>query len=78
MQTRGKMDYNSMSRTELESVLDHLQRNLEEMEEMIVFDYNFTSAHIGGHRVKKDEERLAKLKDEISRVQRLLYAKNGQ
>ncbi len=70
------MDYNSMSGTELESVLYHLERNLEDMEEIIVFDYNFTSSHIGGHQVKKDEERLVKLKDEISRVQRLLHAKN--
>ena len=72
------MDYNLMPRTELESLLDHLQRGLEDMEETIAFDYTFTSAHIGGHRVKEDEERLAKLKDEISRVQQLLYAKNGQ
>ncbi len=48
-----------MSRAELESVMDHLQRNLEDIEEMIEFDYNFTSAHISGHRVKKDEERIA-------------------
>ena len=72
------MDYDSMSRIALESVLDHLQRNLEDLEETIRFDYNFTSAHIGGHRVKKDEEGLAKLKEEISRVQVILYSKNGQ
>ncbi len=67
-----------MSRAELESVMDHLQRNLEDIEEMIEFDYNFTSAHISGHRVKKDEERIAELKDNISQVQRILYAKYVQ
>ena len=72
------MAYDSMSRIALESVLDDLKRNLEDLDETIKFDYNFTSAHIGGHRVKKDEERLSKLKEEISRVQEILYSKNGQ
>lgn len=66
------MDYDSMTVPELESALDSMKRDLEDIEEMVSFDYTFTSAHIGGHRVKKDEERIGKLKEKILLIRELL------
>lgn len=70
---RGK--YDLMTEAELASVLGGLKRDLEDLEEMVSYDYTFTSAHIGGHRINKDEERMRKLKEEILRIRELLAIK---
>jgi uncharacterized protein YktB (UPF0637 family) len=66
------MDYNSMSKAELEAMLKRLQNNLEDLEETINFNFTYSSAHIGGNQVRKDEESLRKLKEEIERVKKIL------
>ncbi len=66
------MDHQEMSRTELESALKRLRFQVEDLEEMIGFDYTFTSAHIGGSQVRKDENKLTELKEQISLIERLL------
>jgi hypothetical protein len=59
------MDYNLMSKAELETIVKRLKDNFEDLEETINFNFNYSSAHIGGNQVRKDEERLIKLKGEI-------------
>jgi hypothetical protein len=66
------MDYNSMSRAELESALKRLQSNFDDLEETINFNLAYSSSHIGGEQVRKDEELLRELKEEILRVKELL------
>jgi hypothetical protein len=66
------MDYNSMSKAELETILKRLQNNLEDLEETINFNFTYSSAHIGGNQVRKDEESLQKVKEEIVRVKLIL------
>jgi len=66
------MDYNSMSKIELETMLKRLQNNLEDLEETINFNFTYSAAHIGGSQVRKDEERLRKLKEEIERIKEIL------
>jgi hypothetical protein len=66
------MDYNSISKAELENILERLQNNFEDLEETIKFNLNYSSAHIGGNQVRKDEESLRKLKEEIERVKEIL------
>jgi hypothetical protein len=66
------MDYNSMSKAELETTLKRLQSNFEDLDETINFNFNYSSAHIGGGQVRKDEELLIKLREEIAEVIELL------
>jgi hypothetical protein len=66
------MDYNSMSKDELESALKRMQSNLEDLEETIKFNFAYSAAHIGGKQVRKDEEILRELKEEIARVKEIL------
>jgi uncharacterized protein YktB (UPF0637 family) len=66
------MDYNSMSKDELESALKRLQDNLEDLEETITFNFSHTSDHIGGKQVRKDEESLRKLKEEVEKIREIL------
>lgn len=66
------MDYNSADTTELETMLARLQRELEDVEETIDFHFTYTSAHIGGHEVRKDEERLEQLKGDIANIKEVL------
>lgn len=66
------MDYNSVDITELETMLARLQRELEDVEETIDFHFTYTSAHIGGHKVRKDEERLKQLKRDIANIKEVL------
>ena len=66
------MDYNSADTTELETMLARLQRELEDVEETIDFHFTYTSAHIGGHKVRKDEERLEQLKRDIANIKEVL------
>jgi hypothetical protein len=65
-------DYNSMSKAELESVLKRLKSNLEDLEETIRFNFAYSSAHISGGQVRKDEESLRKLEEEVGIVEELL------
>jgi cob(I)alamin adenosyltransferase len=66
------MDYNSMSKIELEAMLKRLQNNLEDLEETINFNFTYSAAHIGSSQVRKDEEILKKLKEEIERIKEIL------
>ena len=66
------MDYNLADTTELETMLARLQRELEDVEETIDFHFTYTSAHIGGHEVRKDEERLEQLKRDIANIKEAL------
>ncbi len=66
------MDYNSADTTELETMLARLQHDLEDVEETIDFHFTYTSAHIGGHEVRKDQERLEQLKEHIANIKEVL------
>lgn len=66
------MDCNSVSRAELELTLKRLKSNFEDLEETINFNFTYSVAHIGGGQVRKDEESLRKLKEEICRIEELL------
>ncbi len=66
------MDFNSMSKVELELTLKRLESNLEDLEETINFNFTYSAAHIGGSQVRKDEESLIELKEKIKEVKKLL------
>jgi tetrahydromethanopterin S-methyltransferase subunit G len=66
------MNYDSMSKDELESTLKRLKSNLEDLEETITFNFSHTSDHIGGKQVRKDEGILRELKEEIEKVKKIL------
>jgi hypothetical protein len=66
------MDYNSMSRSELEAALKRLQSNFDDLGETINFNFAYSSSHIGGEQVRRDEELLRELKEEILKVKELL------
>jgi hypothetical protein len=70
-----KRDYGSMSKAELGSVLKDLQESLADLEETIEFDLTFSSAHISGKQVSKDEESIRLLREEIARVEQLIAGK---
>jgi hypothetical protein len=66
------MDYSSLSKTELDLILKRLQSSFEDLEETINFNFAHSAAHIGGGQVRKDEESLIKLKEEICKVKKYL------
>ena len=66
------MDYRFMNREELASSLQRLQSDLEDLEETISFHLTYSSAHIGGGQVRKDEESLNEIRDKIAYVRQLL------
>ena len=66
------MDYISVDTAELETMLARLKTELEDLEEAINFNFTFTSAHIGGREVRKDEEILRLLKEKILRIKEVL------
>ena len=66
------MDYRFMNRAELEASLQRLQSDLEDLEETISFHLTYSSAHIGGGQVRKDEESLKEIRDKIAYVRQLL------
>ena len=66
------MDYRFMNREELASSLQRLQSDLEDLEETISFHLTYSSAHIGGGQVRKDEESLKEIRDKIAYVRQLL------
>ena len=63
-----------MKKKDLESALRRLEADLEDLEETMSFNLSYTSAHIGGAQVRKDEEALDELRHEIARIQTLLKA----
>ncbi len=72
------MDSDAMSKAELELNLRRLKDNLEDLEETIHFNFAHSAAHIGGGQVRKDEESLSLLKDEICRIEELLSGLNSR
>ena len=70
-----KRDYDSMSKEELESVLKDLRESLTDLEETMQFDLTYSSAHISGKQVSKDEESLRILREEIAEVEQLIAGK---
>jgi hypothetical protein len=66
------MDYKSVDTAELETLLARLQTKLEDVEETINFNLTHTSAHIGGREVRKDEESLGQLKEDIAIIKEVL------
>ena len=68
------MEYSSMTRAELELNLKRLKSRFADLEETITFNLAYSSAHIGGGQVRKDEACLNELKTEICRIQEILTA----
>jgi len=66
------LDYRFMNREELASSLQRLQSDLEDLEETISFHLTYSSAHVGGGQVRKDEESLNEIRDKIAYVRQLL------
>ena len=62
----------AMKKKDLESALRRLEAELEDLEETMGFNLSFTSAHIGGAQVRKDQETLEVLRKEIGRIRDLL------
>jgi hypothetical protein len=56
-------------------LVKRLKDNFEDLEETVRFNFTYSSAHIGGEQVKKDEESLRRLKEEISIIEQLLSKK---
>ena len=73
----GKMkrDYSLMSKEDLGSVLKDLRESLADLEETMQFNLTYSSAHISGKQVSKDEESLRLLREEIARVEQLIAEK---
>ena len=67
-----QLDYNAMTREELEVALLRLQGDLEDFEETIGFNLINTSAHISGRQVRKDEACLTEIREQIAQVRLLL------
>ncbi len=61
-----------MSKEELGSVLKNLRENLVDFEETLQFNLTYSAAHISGEKVRKDEETLNLLREEIDRVEKLM------
>jgi hypothetical protein len=70
-----KRDYGSMSKAELESVLKDLRESLVDLEETMQFNLTYSSAHISGKQVSKDEENLRLLREEVALVEQLIAEK---
>ena len=66
------MDCNSVDPVELEKLLVNLCVELEDMEEAVNFNFTYTSAHMGGREVRKDEETLRHLKERIVQINEAL------
>jgi hypothetical protein len=70
-----KRDYVSMCKAELGTVLKDLRESLVDLEETVQFNLMYSSAHISGKQVSKDEESLRLLREEIARVEQLISEK---
>lgn len=64
-------------REEVEAEILRLEGDLQDLEEAIQFEYTFTSAHIGGRQVKRDEEDLTRLRLRIAQLRALPGQKEG-
>ncbi|MDX9715526.1 MAG: hypothetical protein RBT37_08895 [Dissulfurispiraceae bacterium] len=60
------------NRDDLEQKLRMLKNDYEDLKETMSFDFNYSCAHISSKKVKKDEECLQRIKDEIERIEMLL------
>ncbi|MEJ2697102.1 MAG: hypothetical protein P8013_10690 [Candidatus Sulfobium sp.] len=68
-------DYETLTRSELESEIRRLKSDLEDLEETVAFHFANTSAHIPGSSVARAEEEREALKAQIAEVERLLSEK---
>ena len=66
------MDYGSISKSELETILKRLKSRYYDLEETISFNFTYSTAHIGGRQVRKDVDMLNELKAEIGRIEVIL------
>ena len=65
------------SRDEIETEILRLQDELDDLEEALHFEYTYTTAHIGGRQVRRDEENLTRLRSKIADLQALLSRMEG-
>ena len=68
----NEVDFNSMSRVELETRLESLKDNLEDLEETLSFNFHYSSSHISGGQLLKDKESLKEMREEIAVIEALL------
>ncbi len=61
-----------MEKTDLEAQLKGLEADLEDLEETISFNLSHSSAHIGGAEVRRDQEILEEMRQEVARLRALL------
>ncbi len=66
------MNYHAMSKADLEAELGRLQSDLDDLTETIHFNLAYSSAHIGGGQVRKDEATLRELEEEVGRIKEYL------
>jgi hypothetical protein len=71
------METNDMSLSELESHLNGLQGDLEDLGEERTFVLGQTGLHVSAGEVKKYETRIEDLKSRITEVQDLVDAKRA-
>ena len=69
-------DYTSLDRPALEAELKKLKGELEDLEDAIAFNLMNTSAHIPGKHVRRDEELLRGLKEDIATIEKMLDGKD--
>jgi hypothetical protein len=69
-------DYAGLDRLALESELKRLKGELEDLEDAIAFNLINTSAHIPGKHVRRDEELLRGLKEEVAAIEKMLTDKD--
>lgn len=68
-------DYNLLNKPELESTLQKLKAELDDLEETVSFYLANSAAHISGGEVQRDEETLEELKSDIAEVEGLIGRK---
>jgi len=49
--------------------------NLEDLEETLSFNFNYSSSHISGSQILKDKESLKEIREEIAGLEALLLEK---
>jgi hypothetical protein len=57
------------------AVLKDLRESLVDLEETMQFNLTYSSAHISGRQVSKDEESLRLLREEVARVEQFISEK---
>ncbi|MBN2654984.1 MAG: hypothetical protein JXR79_07755 [Nitrospirae bacterium] len=71
------MKYDPINREDLQKRLRMLMSDYEDLKETMSFHFNYTSAHISSKKVKKDEECLQSLQDEIRKIEDMLSENCG-